>query len=313
MWVPEPFFGVWKRQLCQRSLIFYGAWWGVTAAAGCCRQRVVVGQGGERRHHQAMDSNNIPHAIICSSDELNAAVEHINSISASLPVAVIGLDCEWRPIKNSRIALLQLSIPDVTYLIRILLCAELSALKSILENPNLLKCGVGITQDVFRLQRDFGLVVNHFVELNQVAIRAGFLSSSENQVSLQKLARLICGIELQKNTVRTSDWEATQLSAAQIQYAAADAYVSRKIFLDCLTQFQLSQYPNLSEDSPELNQSSSRLSELVRDLVVSSSSARPSALNEIPPTIRAPKSQLDIASERDCIRKIAKQQVPAFI
>ena len=98
----------------------------------------------------------------------------------SYEIIVLGLDCEWVSQERqgespvSPVALLQLAFPNGTcFLLR--LCkmeARLpDKLREILEDRNILKSGVGISEDAKKLNTCYGLVMQGCVDLRHVALR----------------------------------------------------------------------------------------------------------------------------------------------
>ena len=101
---------------------------------------------------------------------------------------ILGLDCEWvsqeRHGQNpaSPVALLQLAFPKGTcFLIRLSKMESKlpDKLRDILEDKNILKTGVGISDDVKKLNACYGLVVRGCVDLRHVALRCrGYVENS---------------------------------------------------------------------------------------------------------------------------------------
>ncbi|XP_028410872.1 exonuclease 3'-5' domain-containing protein 2-like isoform X2 [Dendronephthya gigantea] len=164
-------------------------------------------------------------------------------------IIVFGLDCEWVTASQeqndkssvSPVALLQIAFPNGTcFLIR--LCkmgAKLSdKLKEILEDRNILKTGVGISEDVKKLNACYGLVIQGCVDLRHVALRChGYVEyrvadgGIRQGMSLSALSQQILGVTMDKDwRIRCSNWEAPQLSERQIEYAANDAIIAIQIF-----------------------------------------------------------------------------------
>ncbi len=128
-----------------------------------------------------VESTNFSSGVIVYED-LNACnaklCEEMTNYSHEL--IVLGLDCEW--VSQERqgespvcpVALLQLAFPKgICFLIR--LCkmeARLpDKLRDILQDRNVLKTGVGISEDVKKLNSCYGLVMQGCVDLRHVALR----------------------------------------------------------------------------------------------------------------------------------------------
>ena len=148
----------------------------------------------------------------------------LREIRAGRLPATVGLDVEW--VASRPPALLQLSTERSCVLLRLCqLVAEgppSPSLLSLLEDPCVLKAGVGVVQDLGRLDAQLGCHARGGIELASLAGLDGY--------GLRRLAAELLGEELDKAVeVRCSDWEAAQLSAAQMRYAAQDAHVATRL------------------------------------------------------------------------------------
>ena len=148
----------------------------------------------------------------------------LREIRAGRLPAAIGLDAEW--VASRPPALLQLSTERSCVLLR--LCQLVAdgppspSLLSLLEDPCILKAGVGVTHDLARLDAQLGCHARGGIELASLAGLDGY--------GLRRLTAELLGEELDKAVeVRCSDWEAAQLSAAQVRYAAQDAHVATRL------------------------------------------------------------------------------------
>jgi len=106
------------------------------------------------------------------------------------------------------------------------------ALQNFLANPQILKAGRNVTQDLKRLQKECKYPVSFIgaVELATMAKQKGFISDA--RIGLADLCAKVLHAKLDKTSpVRLdSKWDAIQLSAEQIEYAALDAWVSLEIY-----------------------------------------------------------------------------------
>jgi len=107
----------------------------------------------------------------------------------------------------------------------------------VLENPKILKVGVGIDQDIFHLQKwQFPRAeVQGVVDLRSIV--APYNLSTQ---SLAGLTALFLRKRLAKNRRRVS-WKRKSLTTGQLNYAATDAFASmllfeafQSLFPDCL-------------------------------------------------------------------------------
>jgi ribonuclease D len=140
----------------------------------------------------------------------------------------IGFDTETKPSfkkgVSHEISLLQLSTQDEAYLFRINTTGFNGALTKLLNNPKVVKAGVGIRDDLRGLKQLNNFIPKGFVELQEMAPKYGI-----DVLSLKNLAGLLLGFRVSKRQ-RLSNWEAQELTEGQILYAATDAWVSLEIY-----------------------------------------------------------------------------------
>lgn len=168
-------------------------------------------------------------AVVSSFKECEIAVENLRRKCADF--RVLGFDCEWVTDAGRRrpVALLQLASGDgFCALIRLCHIKELpQGLEQILEDATVFKVGVVPSDDAKYLMQDYGIRVHgcldlrHLMKQNETLSRGGLAGMAQN----------LLGIELDKSwRIRCSDWEASALSAHQVQYASQDALVAVDIF-----------------------------------------------------------------------------------
>ena len=186
---------------------------------------------------------------IDSANEAQACLLELLNIKKPI---VVGLDIEWfwKPLngKQRRTSLVQLSFNDgdipCVYLIHL---AEFSnwspdvnkrgilpsALVSILNREDIKKVGLGISNDLKKLARDFKIDISNCrncIDLGALA-NSSCPSAQMRKWSLAGLCFFTLGRELSKpDAIRCSDWEVTPLSPAQHAYAVDDAWVSLEIY-----------------------------------------------------------------------------------
>ena len=129
---------------------------------------------------------------------------------------VIGFDTETKPSFTSNsprhhVALLQLSGRDKAYVFRLNLMGLPAPLVSVLSDSRITKVGAAVKDDVRGLMYYRKFTPRSFVDL-------------------QKMSAIILGKKVSK-TQQLSNWEAPQLSGAQLKYAAIDAWVCREMYL----------------------------------------------------------------------------------
>jgi ribonuclease D len=88
---------------------------------------------------------------------------------------VIGIDAEWQPTRkkyeSNRIALVQVAGNDECQLHHVHRFPFFPPnLRAVLENPEILKVGAGIEQDVRKLRFDWGVEVKSYLDLSPLAL-----------------------------------------------------------------------------------------------------------------------------------------------
>ncbi|MCK4695946.1 MAG: 3'-5' exonuclease domain-containing protein 2, partial [Candidatus Cloacimonetes bacterium] len=159
-------------------------------------------------------------------------IEDLEEINEVLPLIQkakwLGFDTETRPSfrkgPNNRIALLQLATENEAFLFRINKIKLPDALVRILSDPDLIKVGAAIHDDIKGLQKYSNFVPAGFVELQNYVTDFGIESNG-----LRKLAGIVLNFRISKR-YQVSNWENKKLSEGQIQYAATDAWVSYKVY-----------------------------------------------------------------------------------
>nr|XP_029718912.1 exonuclease 3'-5' domain-containing protein 2-like [Aedes albopictus] len=144
---------------------------------------------------------------------------------------VIGLDCEWVSFYGTRqkVALLQLaSASGLCLLIRLFqMDAFPRELRDLLGDPRIFKVGVEVFYDGQKLLQDYGLDVKGTVDLRHLAKQLRV----PGKFGLGGLAETVLGVRLDKDwQISASDWQRTELSHVQREYAAKDAIVALKLF-----------------------------------------------------------------------------------
>lgn len=141
----------------------------------------------------------------------------------------LGFDTETRPsFKKGALhpmALMQISTHDECFLFRINKIGVPDMLKELLEDENITKIGLSIKDDFGVLRRSTdNTCPDGFVELQTMVKTYGISDSS-----LQKVYAIIFEKRISKGQ-RLSNWEATELTPAQQEYAAIDAWACLKIY-----------------------------------------------------------------------------------
>ena len=135
----------------------------------------------------------------------------------------LGFDTETRPSFTKRrfnhVALLQLATDTEAFLFRICKMGIPQCLLTLLADPNILKIGVALKNDMDVLKRSTKINPCGFVDL-QDAVKKHQITN----LGLAKLAGIVLGVRISKSQ-QLSNWENNMLTEAQQRYAATDAWM----------------------------------------------------------------------------------------
>ena len=140
----------------------------------------------------------------------------------------VGFDTETKPsfvkgVKN-KVALLQLSTPQVCYLIRVNKLGIPPILSEFLAAAKPLKIGLSLHDDYRVLLRSCKFKPLGFVDLQKIIKKVGI-----EELGLQKMYAILFGKKISK-AQRLTNWEAASLTSAQQEYAAIDAWACVDIY-----------------------------------------------------------------------------------
>jgi len=122
-------------------------------------------------------------------------------------------------------ALIQLSTPDRCYLFRLNKLEGIpQQLEDFLKNGKTIKVGLSLLDDFHGIRRYMDFNPDNFIDLQKLVPLYGI-----QEASLQKIYAILFGKRISKR-MRLSNWETNELSEAQRQYAALDAWACLQIF-----------------------------------------------------------------------------------
>lgn len=161
-------------------------------------------------------------AVITRAKDIAAAIEEMSSCPA------LGFDTETRPAFtrgcNYKVALLQLSSENKTWLFRLCKTGLPAELARFLERTDIVKPGLAIRDDLRGLCRLTPFAPGGFVDLQTMAAKRGV-----EDMSLKKMAAHVLGVRVSKRQ-RLTNWEAETLTQGQMTYAATDSWISLQIY-----------------------------------------------------------------------------------
>jgi ribonuclease D len=142
---------------------------------------------------------------------------------------LVGFDTETRPSFTKGTThspcLIQAATARTVYLFRLKQESDFEIPGELICSADILKVGVGLADDIRALKLVRPLEHQNMLDLGSVAKRCGL-----SQSGVRNLAAIFLKIRIPKS-IKTSNWAAPELSAAQIRYAATDAWICRELFL----------------------------------------------------------------------------------
>ena len=143
---------------------------------------------------------------------------------------VLGFDTETKPnfksgVPHNEVAILQLSGYDKAYIFRLIDLKMPPALSKILSSESIIKVGAAIHDDIKGLRRYKEFTARGFVDLQKIGEDFGI-----KEKSVRKMAAIILDKKVSKSQ-QLSNWEAPNLSGAQLKYAAIDAWICREMYV----------------------------------------------------------------------------------
>lgn len=143
----------------------------------------------------------------------------------------LGFDIEWKPTFKRGVAPGKAAVMQICgsnsrcNVIHIFHSGITQKLQSLLEDPAVVKVGVCIANDAYKVLQDYNVSVKSVEDLSDLANQK--LGGPPRKWSLARLTEtLICKQLPKPYKIRLGNWEAKVLSKEQSQYAAADAFVS---------------------------------------------------------------------------------------
>ncbi len=163
-----------------------------------------------------------PINVISNANLLQGVVEEIISEKQ------IGFDTESKPVfvkgVYNHVALIQIALPKKVYLLRTNQMGIPSELKLVLENPQIKKIGLALSNDLVDLKKLRHFKPAGFIDLQPVTKQIGIKAQG-----LRKLCGILLGFRISKSA-QVSNWEAPTLSEKQLRYAATDAWACLEMY-----------------------------------------------------------------------------------
>jgi len=162
-------------------------------------------------------------SVIRNKDDLVTAVDRLAGHN------LLGFDTETRPAytkgESYLPSILQLASNDEVFIFQLKHLGLAKPLREILSDSAIIKAGVSLDFDIRELKKLSPFKAAGFRDLGDLARKAGIMNHG-----LRGLAAVFLGVRISKGA-QTSNWSKDVLTRQQIQYAATDAWVGRKLYL----------------------------------------------------------------------------------
>lgn len=156
-----------------------------------------------------------------------------SAIATLRKYSLVGFDTETRPsFKRGvlhKMALMQISAPDICFLFRINKIGLPTHLKEYLQDETCHKVGVSLHDDWNVLHRKYDITPQGFTDVQSMVPQFHIADTG-----LQKVFAILFGKKISKSQQLTN-WEAETLTDSQQRYAATDAWACIEIY-ECLVR-----------------------------------------------------------------------------
>jgi ribonuclease D len=141
---------------------------------------------------------------------------------------LLGFDTETRPsFKKGKVyptSLIQLATLEQAWILRVSRIGYPRALLKILSDELPMKIGLGLQDDIRRLRADFQFEPMGFLDLQHYVP-----AFKIDEKGLKKISGIVLKRRISKSQ-QVSNWDADELTEAQLRYAATDAWICLKIY-----------------------------------------------------------------------------------
>ncbi|CAJ1992477.1 3'-5' exonuclease [Leishmania donovani] len=138
---------------------------------------------------------------------------------------IMGMDSEW--FRDLPLAVVQFATSSHCFVLHISFFDGRilpAAVKEALCDPSIIKCGVGVSGDVSRLQKEQNITIQSVLDVAQYSALFGLHQGAQS--NLKVLAKSVANLSIEKDKMITrSNWE-LPLSDSRVNYAAEDALAS---------------------------------------------------------------------------------------
>ncbi len=157
----------------------------------------------------------------------------------------LGFDMEAKPTfrkgqRENKTSIIQIATLTKCFMLFVVEIEQISQLRSVMENRNIVKLGIGLGNDKKRLRHEFKFQSRCVVDISEIF----HLLGRENSIGSKQLVALTLRQYLTKNkSISRSNWASKQLTPAQISYASDDSFSSLDAYMELQKIFR--PYKNL--------------------------------------------------------------------
>ena len=163
-----------------------------------------------------------PIRVIDSMETFDEEIEQIEQEQ------ILGFDTETRPsFKKGKVyptSLIQISSLEKAWILRVNRFGYPKRLRELLSVEIPMKIGLGLQDDLRKLRADFQFEPHGFLDL-QHYVEAFRI----DEKGLKKISGIVLNRRISKSQ-QVSNWDADELSEAQLRYAATDAWICLMIY-----------------------------------------------------------------------------------
>ncbi len=165
--------------------------------------------------------------VATTEEQQEAALEEVSQHE------VVGFDTEARPAFKRGVhydtSLIQLSVPDHAFLIRLNHTGFSAELAAFFANDHIKKVGISIKDDLRHLEQLGEKHGQRFNPQNILDLNDTAKALKIPHMGVKKLTAIFLGFRVSKSQ-QTSNWENATLTEKQLRYAATDAWVCLEIY-----------------------------------------------------------------------------------
>lgn len=159
---------------------------------------------------------------------VNKAEDATEAVNFLMSHNVVGFDTETKPSfkkgKINKVALLQIATHDEAFLFQLNSIGITDDIMRLLEDKNIVKVGLSISDDIRALTNRRNFTPRAFVDIQTIVKQIGI-----EDMGLQKIYANLFGLKISKSK-QLSNWNTLILDEKQKKYAALDAFACIHIY-----------------------------------------------------------------------------------